>query len=80
MLERWHYEVETGRSVNERHLLLPDGRHVLQEFFVRQYTVPELQRMLEAAGLALTALYGDWDLSAYALDSPRLIAVAEKAR
>ena len=60
-LDRWRYEPRTGRDVAERHLLMPDGSHVLQEVFVRDYTVPELERMAGMAGLRLMGVYGDTD-------------------
>ncbi len=77
-LDRWRYEPRSGRDVVERHVLMPDGRHVLQEFFIREYTVPELDRMLGEAGLRLTGLYGDLAMESYDEDSRRFIAVAQK--
>jgi len=79
LLERWRYEPRTGRTEMERHILLRDGQHVSQEFFIRLYTVPELERMLQVAGLQLTGVNGDANLQPYSIDSTRLVALAEKA-
>jgi hypothetical protein len=45
---------------------------------VRYYTAPELAGMLQRAGLAPLAFYGDFDGRAFDLDSQRLIVVARK--
>jgi SAM-dependent methyltransferase len=42
------------------------------------YTVAETRRLLEQAGLVTRSLFGGFDKSAYALESPRMILVAEK--
>src|SRR5262249_31635662 len=43
------------------------------------HTAAELLRMLDAAGLAPRAAYGDLDGGPYALGSPRLLIVAERS-
>lgn len=43
------------------------------------HTVAEIRRMLEAAGLVTRSLFGSFDKIPYALGSPRLLVVAEKA-
>jgi SAM-dependent methyltransferase len=45
---------------------------------IRLYTVPELQRMLNDAGLFVTALYGNFKCEELSLDTFRQILVAEK--
>ena len=45
---------------------------------VRLYTLTELTRLLDAAGLRLSATYGDYDGAPYAINTPRMIVVATK--
>ena len=58
----------------------PDGalRRTLAPVTLRWYSAPELELLLDAAGFAVEALYGDWEMSDWAADSPRLIVVARK--
>jgi SAM-dependent methyltransferase len=57
---------------------LEGGRAESLAYSVRYYTVPELQGMLQAAGLTPIATYGNFDGSVLSLDSQRLIIVARK--
>ena len=81
-LEKWTYDPRSGFFAFEWTVIYPDGRHTTQEGSARCYMVPELERMLNLAGLKLVALYGDTqditELGPYTLDSSRLVAVAEK--
>jgi SAM-dependent methyltransferase len=63
--------------------------HIAADGIVRRRIAPvrlrytmaaELRLLLEQAGFARIALYGDYDFSQYSEDSPRLLAVAEKGR
>ena len=45
---------------------------------VRAYTAPELTRLFEESGLRVEAAWGDFDGSAVADDSPRLILLASR--
>ena len=55
-----------------------DGRRESRDFLVRQYTLTELAHMLAAAGLTLVQTWGNYDGTPYALDSPRLVLLAER--
>ena len=81
-LEEWSYEPRSGQFTFEWTVIYPDGHHATQRGSFRGYTVPELEQMLDLAGLKLGALYGDTvDITAlgpYTLDSSRLVAIAEK--
>jgi len=55
-----------------------EGRTETLSHSVRHYTVPELNGMLQRAGMVPTALYGDFDGRPLDLDSRRLIVVATK--
>jgi ubiquinone/menaquinone biosynthesis C-methylase UbiE len=56
-----------------------EGRTETLSHSVRYYTAPELEGMLERAGMVPTARYGDFDGRSFDLDSRRLIVVARKA-
>jgi len=45
---------------------------------IRFYFPTELKERLNGVGLEVSEMYGDFDGSGYAIDSPRLIVVAEK--
>jgi SAM-dependent methyltransferase len=64
---RWHYDY-----------LLPDGQVERTTLETIHDLVPldDYQAGLENAGLALEAVYGDFDRSSYSADSPNLILVA----
>jgi SAM-dependent methyltransferase len=55
-----------------------DGEQETREASQQVYTVAEIRRLLEQAGLATLALYSSLDQQPYQLGSPRLILVAEK--
>jgi SAM-dependent methyltransferase len=57
---------------------LEGGRAESLSYSVRYYTLPELREMLQAAGLAPLATYGNFDGSEFSLNSQRLIVVARK--
>jgi hypothetical protein len=40
----------------------------------------EMELLLEQAGFQVKDVYGDYDLSPYHLESPRMICIAEAAR
>lgn len=60
----------------------PDGKteRVVQAFPMRYYFRYEMEHLLELSGFRVVDLFGDFDKSAYASDSPEMIFVAEKRR
>jgi ubiquinone/menaquinone biosynthesis C-methylase UbiE len=66
----WIYDV-TGPDGVLRRTLLPQPFRYLYRY--------EAEHLLARAGLTLTQVYGDYDLSAYHADSERLILVAERS-
>ena len=46
---------------------------------IRFYTLPELEKMLEEAGLNILEVYGDVDEREYDVGSRRLITVSSKS-
>lgn len=62
--------------------IAPDGnvRRTLAPFRLRYLTQAEVRLLVPAAGLELDAVYGDYDLSPFTTDSPRLVVVARRRR
>jgi len=55
------------------------GRRLVQEFPFRYFYRFEVEHLLARAGFRIAALYGNFDRSPFADDSPEMIFVAEKA-
>jgi SAM-dependent methyltransferase len=55
-----------------------DSKQETREAWQQVYTVAEIRRLLEQAGLGTLALYSSLDQQPYQLGSPRLVLVAEK--
>ena len=78
-LEHREFDLVTGRNRVTFSIVTADGtRRDSPGHDVRLYTLTELVRLLEAAGLWVSAAYGDYDGSPYAINTPRLIVVATK--
>jgi len=70
----WMRGIQSG----ERLLIEPDGTRKRVLFHLRHFAPHELVEWLRRAGLETRALFGDFGGAPFKLDSPRLIAVAEK--
>jgi SAM-dependent methyltransferase len=70
LYSRWHYErtAPDGSSTESEHVL---ALHYFFRF--------EMEWMLEACGFEVEALYGDFDRSEFAAESPEMVFVARKA-
>ncbi len=80
-LERREFDLVTGRNRVTFSIIASDGsRRESPGHSVRLYTLTELVRLLDSAGLHLAAVYGDYDAAPYHIDTPRMIAVAGKRR
>ncbi len=78
-LEHREFDLVTGRNRVTFSIVTADGtRRESPGHDVRLYTLTELVRLLDAAGLRLSATYGDYDGAAYHIDTPRMIVVASK--
>jgi SAM-dependent methyltransferase len=81
VVEQRRFDALTSRLSTSFVLVSPSGERtdsVGHE--LRLYTLTELSRMLEAAGLRLVKCYGGFDGEPYALESVRMIAVARRQR
>ena len=78
-LEHREFDLVTGRNRVTFSIVTADGtRRESPGHDVRLYTLTELVRLLDAAGLRLSATYGDYDGAPYAINTPRMIVVATK--
>tara|TARA_B110000444_G_C18842244_1_gene599655 strand:- start:981 stop:1763 length:783 start_codon:yes stop_codon:yes gene_type:complete len=73
-----HRELNSGFFTKSIAYSDPKGatHYVVEQ--VKAWTVEELERLLSDVGLQVIKKYGDYDLSVYSNDSPRLILIAEK--
>ena len=76
-----HRDLDLAKSIN--HLtyteILPDGtRRVMSELNMRLYTLTELNKMLNTAGLTLQSVHGGFQGEDYTVNTRRMIVVAEK--
>ena len=71
------FDLETGRLRNVRRFRLGGRRRSVTIEF-RVYTLAEMVRLLGAAGLRYERAYGNFEASAYGLDSFRMILIARK--
>ena len=78
-LEERTLDLAQGTIRTEFSVVSPDGAvEALPSFEVRVYALTEMIALLARAGLVFRAAYGDFDGTAYAPESRRMILVAEK--
>ncbi len=78
-LEHREFDLVTGRNHVTFSIVTAEGtRRESPGHDVRLYTLTELVRLIDAAGLRVSAAYGDYDGSPYSIDTPRMIVVATK--
>lgn len=80
VLHEHRFDLLTSRIKDEITVIKPDGSRHTRFTSVRAYTLRELVRMLERAGLQLEAHYGGLDGSELTLDSRRLVVLSRKGR
>jgi SAM-dependent methyltransferase len=78
-IEDWSFDHLQGRFTWVNTVIYPDGRRESWTQSIRAFTVAEVARMLDAAGLSLTAVYGSLDGEPYTMDSEAAVFVAERA-
>ena len=78
VLDRVSFNFETGRLDNHRTLVSKDGTRQPSFLSLRVYTLTEIKRLIAEAGLQYRQSWGGFDGSAYGMDSPRMIVLAEK--
>jgi SAM-dependent methyltransferase len=79
LLEEREYDLWTGRSNVTWTFIHPQGRRHAQSHSLRVYTLAEFAAMLEQAGLTPRQAWGSFEGQAYAIDTHRMIVLAELA-
>lgn len=77
-LEETRFDLLTGTQTILQKRLSADGRLDERTLIRFHYPLAELARLLQNAGLAVTDVYGDWQLSPYTAASSRTLLVAGK--
>lgn len=78
VLESSQFDPITSIWHLEQTIVYADGQRATNTQLIRLYTVPQYQQMFRAAGLEILAVTGDFNGSAYSLDSPSLLIHARK--
>lgn len=78
LLEEVSFNFETGRLDSLRTIVGKDGSRTPVRTSMRVYTLTELKDLLVRAGLRYAGCFGGFDGSAYGMDSPRMIVMAER--
>jgi SAM-dependent methyltransferase len=78
-IEDWSFDPMAGRLNWTNTVIFPDNRRETWAHSIRAFTVAEVKKMVETAGLTLLSVYGDLDGTPYTMDSESAIFVAGKA-
>ncbi|MEH1945468.1 MAG: class I SAM-dependent methyltransferase [Nostoc sp.] len=76
MLARTRYDALTNRTYTER-IIIRDGQVRRGQYFIRNFTFPEIRDWLLQTGFSEVEGYG-YDGESFALDSRRMIVIASK--
>lgn len=77
MIDRQHFDAQTGRLVDRRTMLRGTTRRDLA-FSVRLFAFTEIRGLLAMAGLEMVASYGDFAGAPMSWDRPRTLIVARR--
>ena len=80
VLDQISFDFEKGRLDNKRVIVSADGKRTPSFLSVRVYALTELIAQAERVGLTYRQSWGGFDGAAYAMDSPRLLALFERPR
>ena len=77
---KYELTFDAVRCVLSRRSVLEDGQGRQEAGWdIRYYTLPELRILMKEIGFDIVKVYGDYDNSAYSVDSKRLITIMEKS-
>jgi len=77
LINRFSFDPISGRLSNDR-IVIRDGQRRDRPFSIRLYAVTEMRALLAGAGLALEAVYAEWDASPLEMSSPAMVVIARK--
>ena len=78
LLEESYFELWTGAQHIRQRRIFADA-HTEERTLTRyHYTLAELIKLCNAAGLTVSDVYGDWQLTPYTLEGPRTMLVTRK--
>ncbi len=78
LLEESRFDLSSGLQTIEQKRIFTDG-HAEERTLTRyHYTLSELINLASVAGLAMTAVYGNWQLEPYTVQSPRTMLFTRK--
>lgn len=80
VLDQVSFDFEKGRLHDKRTIVAGDGKRSPAYLSLRIYALTELIAQCERAGLKYRQAWGGFDGTAYGMDSPRLIVLAERSR
>ena len=78
LLEESSFDLLNGSQTTEQKRIFMDGHTETRTLTRYHYTLSELSNLLNTAGLAVKAVYGDWQLSMYTVKSPRMMLITRK--
>ncbi len=78
-MERRKLDLLTSRNESLWMLITPEGERREHRIDLRLYTLTEMAKIFARAGLAVRRTWGGFDGREYAIDSRRMIVLAEKA-
>lgn len=78
VVEQSYFDASTGVDTGQRELVLPGGRVLCGRYSIRYYPLPDLLKLLWAAGLMLRWVHGDVDGRPLTAQSTDLILAAER--
>ena len=78
LLEESRFDLLNGLQTIKQKRIFTDGHTEARTLTRYHYTLSELINLASTAGLAVTAVYGDWQLGAYTVKSPRIMLITRK--
>ena len=78
LLEESRFDLLNGLQTIEQKRIFTDGHTVKRTLTRYHYTLSELVKLADTAGLTVKAVYGGWQLEPYTTQSPRAMLVTRK--
>ena len=77
LINRNSFDTVTGRWHNRR-IVIRDGVRKDKPFSIRLYNPAEIRGLLEAVGLQVRGMYGNWDAQPLSTDARGMVVIASK--